>query len=430
MKKLITLIIVSFCTIFAFSTDFSTDDELFFTDESFFFEEVVEEDRENSKSIYDFNIIETEKVDFGGSTSFSLDLQSMWINPFAKENTNKDYWLKGIKDTLLVPNISASLFFDARPNENLRIYGKAALAYPFEVKVGDLSIPQLHVKELFTDYNLGDQAFFRFGKHTVKWGVGYFFSPSDVINIGKINPEKPEEQVEGAISLRAMVTFPNTQNCLYLYLIPDESFLAKNTAFSGKYDFLVKNTELGLGFWTKQNRPSRIVGTLSSTLFGKVPLYGEAVLAYGTEEQWLLKTEKDLVFQGTLGFSYYFNKAKINLATQYYFNGFGDENPKSLTDESFSSKKSLYNNVGQHYFATSIVKSQLFSEKLSLSGFCLISFSDFSGIGTVTLNMNLDKNFKISLGSNLIFGKENSEFARKSNALSFNISAILGGGNF
>ena len=61
-----------------------------------------------------------------------------------------------------------------------------------------------------------------------------------------------------------------------------------------------------------------------------------------------------------------------------------------------------------------------------------MSFSDFSGMANLSLNYNLDKNCNISLGPNLVFGKENSEFARTSekNMFSFDVSVKLGGGKF
>ena len=264
MKKTLLLILA----VFFISGIYASDDDFFFSEDSMFFddvmlEEITEEDSQgkSENSIFDFGLIETDTVSFGGSTSFSLDYTALWADVDAAEKDN-EYFLDGLENSYLVPNMSASLYFDARPNEALRFYGKAEVGYPFEQNLGQLNpmlngliIPQFRVKELFTDFNIGEHSYFRFGKHTVKWGVGYFFSPADVINIGKIDPEHPENQVEGAITLRSMFTFPGNQNCLYLYLIPDESGLAKNTAFAGKYDFLVGNTEIGLGTWLKYNRP-------------------------------------------------------------------------------------------------------------------------------------------------------------------------------
>ena len=431
MKKFFSVILIGSL----FLGLYASDDDFFFSDDSMFFEETIEEfvpDTENQKesTIFDFGIVETDSVSFGGSTSFSLDFSSIWLDAFSSEN-DKDYWFKGFENSSLAPNMFASLHFDARPNEALRFYGKTEVSYPNN---SNQPIFQFKVKELFTDFNVGEHSYYRFGKHTVKWGVGYFFSPVDVINIGKIDPENPENQVEGAVSLRSMYTFSGNQNCLYLYLIPDESFLAKNTAFAGKYDFLVGNSEIGVGAWLRYNRPPRLVSTLTTTLFKNYSIFGEGVLAYGTEEQWLESSNKDLVFQGTLGFSRSFSKQKINLSAQYLFNGFGVDNPTDLDDITFLSKAMLYNNIGKHYLAVSLSKSELFTKKLSVSGLCLMSFSDFSGMGNLNFNVNLNNNCNISFGPSLIFGKENAEYTRiygiKEGLLQFKASVKLGGGKF
>ena len=427
-----------------FSGIYASEDDFFFSEDSMFFddvmvEEITEEDSngKGENSIFDFGLIETDSVSFGGSTSFSLDYTALF-GDFAASKKDSEYFLNGFENSYLAPNMSASLYFDARPNEALRFYGKVEVGYPFEQNLGKLNpmlngltIPQLRVKELFTDFNIGEHSYFRFGKHTVKWGVGYFFSPADVINIGKIDPENPENQVEGAVTLRSMFTFPGNQNCLYLYLIPDETGLVKNTAFAGKYDFLVGNTEIGLGAWVKYNRPPKFISTMTTTLFNKIATFGEAVVSYGTEEEWLGDLEKSFALQGTLGFSYSFTKPKITLATQYLFNGYGDENPETLDDVAFVSKQTLYNYVGKHYLAVSLSKSELISKKLSLSCFGLVGLSDFSGNASLNLNYQMDKNCSLSLGPSYVFGKENSEFTKATkDMLMFNISIKLGGGKF
>ena len=190
-----------------FSGIYASDDDFFFSEDSMFFddvmvEEITEEDSEGKgeNSIFDFGLIETETLRFGGSSAFSLNYSAIWTDVFSSPKEEK-YFANGFYNSMLIPSLSASLYFDARPNETLRLYGKVETAYPFEISVPmtGLSIPQFRVKELFTDFNIGEHSYFRFGKHTVKWGVGYFFSPADVINIGKIDPEHPENQDESEL---------------------------------------------------------------------------------------------------------------------------------------------------------------------------------------------------------------------------------------
>ena len=38
------------------------------------------------------------------------------------------------------------------------------------------------LKEFFGDVNIKHRAYFRFGKQNLKWGQGYFWNPTDLIN--------------------------------------------------------------------------------------------------------------------------------------------------------------------------------------------------------------------------------------------------------
>ena len=230
-------------------------------------------------------------------------------------------------------------------NDALRLYGKVEISYPFETngygitatgETVSFAVPSIKVKELFTDFSFNDKVFFRFGKHAVKWGVGYFFSPADVINLGSIDPEDPTKDREGPVSLRVQIPFTGTQNNLYMYAIADDSLLIRNTAVAAKYEFVLGNTEIGVGGWYKYLRAPRLMTTVTSTLFGKIGFYGEVVGAYGTEEQWEeFSSNKSVsfspVFQATAGFSYYWSKPKLSIAGQYFYNGFGASDPTKVT---------------------------------------------------------------------------------------------------
>ena len=192
----------------------------------------------------------------------------------------------------------------------------------------------LSLKELFTDFSIADRAFFRFGYHTVTWGTGYFFSPvSDMINTSLINPENTSEQVNGSLNLRAQITFPDSQNCLWLYVIPSTDFTnessassyIRNTALAGKFDLVLDTWEFGLGaFWKYQNSP-RAMLTASGSL-KNYTLFGEFVYRYGTDSQWGAApdewNDKTSVFQATAGLSRYWKNQNILLALQYYYNSY------------------------------------------------------------------------------------------------------------
>ena len=96
-------------------------------------------------------------------------------------------------------DLDGSLFLDARPSRDFRAFAKVK----GDVRLTESPLdPNLRLHELFADFVLGDRAFFRVGKQTINWGVGYFFSPADIINVGRIDPENPEAEREGPVALR------------------------------------------------------------------------------------------------------------------------------------------------------------------------------------------------------------------------------------
>ncbi len=266
-----------------------------------------------------------------------------------------------IYSTTISPAISADISIDARPTDTLRLYTKFNLGYPFKssgsiasgtilstsqwaAKIQGMpafggsqtlseAVPLtlsdfLQVKEMFTDFSLADRAFFRFGLHTVSWGTGYFFSPcSDMINSGKIDPENADEQVDGSLNLRIQIIFPGSQNCLWLYAIPQtgSGALARDTALAAKMDVVVSAFELGGGaFYQYEKAPKAMLTASGSIIKGKVSVFGEGVFQYGADSEWAADTsfdDKTALFKTTVGFSYYWKDPKITLMGQYYYDG-------------------------------------------------------------------------------------------------------------
>ncbi len=444
----------------------SSDDDLFFSgsdDDMFgddmFGEEITADDSSSSQSIFSgLDLINTEKVRFGGSASFGLSSAVNFTNLFSSDAGEASYWGDAFYNTSLSPRLGAELYFDAHPDEILRLYGKAGVDYPFAFTVGSpttgmANVPNFYVKELFTDFSLGDNFYFRFGKHTVKWGVGYFFSPADVINLSAIDPEDPTATREGPVSLRTQITIPGTQNCVYVYGILGEKNLFRDAALAAKYEFLVGNYEIGVGAWYKYGRSPRLIATTTGSI-KDVSLFAEGVFAWGLEEDWAAKNsfaDKKPVFQATLGGSYTWKEPKISLSLQYFFNGFGVSSIKESTLTELLTKYANYSYCGQHYIATSVSKSSLFdNDDVGLSAFGIMSLTDFSGMASLNCSIKLFRNCSMTFGPSFTFGPEKSEYIYLSamgdqstlmaimmssgddwrGNMSFSVSFSLGGGKF
>ena len=336
---------------------FGSDDDLFGGDD-FLIEEVedVSAKTDLSKGI----LFDNGSVKIGGSLSASATLSTTLYD---KNNTD---FLENLKASTLTPSLGSSITIDARPNQDLRLFSRFNIDYPFTDKV-------VKVKEMFTDFNAGDYVSFRFGLHTVTWGTGLFYSPvSDMINTSSIDPEHRDEQVDGSLNLRTLINIPGTMNNLWVYVIPDSgTWKARDTGFAVKGEFVAGGWELGAGAFYKYNTAPKAMFTASGSI-EKWGLFGEAVYQYGSDREWMTDPgykDKTSVFKATAGFMRSWSDPDIMVLAQYYFDGndFDASTPEKLASY-FVSESMIalgmteYATQG-HNIAVSVNFSKLFDNK-------------------------------------------------------------------
>ena len=422
--------------------------------------------------------LESNKLRIGGSLNAELGLKYVWADPYTKKNDAKKAFLNP-EVAQLRPTIGANLFFDARPVQDLKLYGKFIFEFPFEKNLnGKISVPKslvppngvdipvsvngspnFKIWELYTDFSTKDIAFFRFGKHTVKWGTGYFYSPADVINISRIDPEKPTADREGPVSLRTHIVIPKTQYNIWLYLLPDtETFKPQYTAGAAKAEFVFGDWELGVGGWYRYEKAPRFITTLSGSIAGKVAVFAEGVFAWGSDYTYY-KDDDALTpytvknkpfFQATLGGSYSNADSHTMLAFQYYYNGFGYANTKAadriidsatalLAARNYfapgakdildkSGEVAAMGNRGQHYIAFTVSQNKIGTEDLTANLFQQFAISELEGLTTLSLNWKIFKFVQMSTGP--IFTYPLSPSSHSEGSIGYNLSFKLGGGKF
>lgn len=379
MKKLFLIPLVLLMAIGSLTAQsdedlFGSDDDLFGGDD-FLIEEVedVSAKSDLSKGI----LFDNGSVKIGGSLSASASLSTILY----QKDTE---FLDNLKASSLTPGLSSSITLDARPNQDLRLFSRFNLSYPFTGNV-------LNVKEMFTDFNAGQYVSFRFGLHTVTWGTGLFYSPvSDMINTSSIDPEHRDEQVDGSLNLRTLINIPGTMNNLWFYVIPDKgTWQARDTALAIKGEFVAGGWELGAGAFYKYNTAPRAMLTASGSI-KKWSLFGEAVYQYGSDREWLEKQsfkDKKSVFKATAGFMRSWEDPNIMLLAQYYYDG-NDFDASEFADIGFYLKNmplvmAEYPTKG-HNLAVSLGFSKLFGCKdLSLS---LLGIANFTEPGIIDLD--------------------------------------------
>lgn len=320
-------------------------------------------------------------------------------------------------------SLGTDIFFDARPSSELRVFFKFRTEYPFNTTelVGTSIIEKVSfvVRELYTDVTLDKSILFRFGKQTVNWGVGRFFSPADVIALVPIDPQNPDAEREGPLALR--MSAPVLQDHTFdAYVIGNESVRRlKDLGLGARLELVFQPLELGLGVAYQQDRPFRTILTARMPV-SDFAFFGEGRLSFGRLGGKIkcggtTSDDDNLYFSGTTGLTYANTDNKVSFGIQYMFNGEGYDDPELIGDAyqavvAGNAPASAFTYFGKHYLGLSIGSSEFLHEDLSASVMAFANFSDLSGIATASLTWRAFDG--VSLGPVVRFGwgEEPSEF--------------------
>ena len=394
------------------------------------------------------SLLVTESVQIGGR--YALGGQSTWSWDDPSE----------FFDNLSTPDtdsasvdLSTTLYFDARPTDDLRVFGKTSISYPFDDEGGTRAFDEVfHVDELFSDFNWNETLFFRGGKHTLNWGVGYFFSPADLLNVTEIDPEDPEAEREGPVSLKAH--WPWDVHNAYLYLIANDIEAWDEIGIAGKAELVFGSTELGVGgLYLKNTAPSGML-TVSVPIWD-IDFFGEAVMLYGSDRRFVEESEtapsgvvvatyKDKLFYHAtagLSFIYAFDEvdSSVRFSGQYLYNGEGYSDLAVLKDNSDAVNALLFTgelsrtdlmNTGRHHAAANAGWNGIFGSDFSLQAFWLHDFSNMSGYVSPSLSVTLFDRVSLSVSTPYRYSDKDDEESPAGDGLSLRLSTNLGGGSF
>ena len=423
------------------------------------------------------SFLKTETVKIGGNISGTVSASWKWNDPWTV-----GFDLANPDSHKLAPALNSLLYFDARPEEDFRVHGSFKTAWPFAQTENLLNsaeldtagtiittstwvrVPDVRIFELFSDFQLGDNAYLRFGKATVKWGVGYFFSPADIINLEPIDILDPTAQREGPLQFRVFIPYGPSQNTLSFYTIFDtDNPDFENTALAAKAEFLLGNYELGLSGYYRYDTSERGALTLTGPL-GNFDIFVEGVVARGSPKTFYSFSTSPPLFtkstasdhrkefypSATAGFLYSDQNSNFAAIAQYYYNGEGycdadrSNNVSALTtliegpppgytkDAILALGKLAAFFSGQHYGAASISFSEIGGSDLSISALGIMNFSDISGFAQPTVSWEIADYLKLSIFSTFIFGADSTEygFLGRGRPVTIGIKLSAGTGNF
>lgn len=374
----------------------------------------------------------------------------------------------------LLFDFNARLWFDSRPNRVYRVFGKLTADYPFDheaqpygSRAGDeaITVANIRVFELFTDYNWKDRVFFRFGKQNTGWGISRFYQVADPISVGVKDPGDPEADLEGPIALK--VSIPFGLNSLVLISALKDSYIPDGVGRASVTDLgvgakvdmhievpdnrILGNGQLSLGTYYQRDLAPKAVLSYSTNV-QKVQLFTDQALSWGLDsyrlsgaDDWIdpdgegplaptryAATEKpdDRVFySATLGSMYVNTDWHFTLYAEYLYVGSGSSDaryyedwlarygaeqvPSSGLDASLT-KSDIGGYLSMHNSAASVSWSELFGdEDFSFTAYWLQNWVDKSGMVKPSFAWSPVKYLIAELGATCAWGRDNTEWGVK-----------------
>jgi hypothetical protein len=383
MKKLyIFLGLMILCTLPLFSEDTSMDG--LFDDPG-----LIVEAEETGEKLEETLLKDEEGVRIGGSFFFEASNSMKWDPDTEFESGN-------MRDAFDI-DLQNRLYFDARPETDLRVYGEVHVEYPFSVDESRSFDEILIIEELYTDTTLGGDVFIRTGKQTLNWGVGYFFSPANLLNLTRVDPQNPEEELVGPVSLK--VNRPFKENNLYAYaIVPENVQEIEDLSLAAKYEWVVGRSEIGFGSVAHQDQGLSGMTTWTMSIYD-FSFFAEGVLQYQWDEGFDANLEESFYPQATLGISYVWeadeSERSFSVTGQYYYNGAEGAVPAPAYG-------------GEHYAALRGRFS--FTDTLSFEAFWLGGMTDGSGLIEPSLHLDLSEELRISARLPYTYGQAGDEF--------------------
>ncbi len=285
----------------------------------------------------------------------------------------------------------------------------------------------LDVKEFFVDFNAANTVYFRAGKQVLQWGTGYFWNPTDLINIEHKSFTNLTALLDGVFGLRSDVVFAREFH-LYTFLNLNAIQDITDVAFAARSEFLVGTFEFGFSGWFKSGKIPVFGVDLTSPLFWSLNLTGEASFSWGDNQKMLdadgvttSTIRGQLVPKVDVGLSRSFDafdvQDRIMVEVEFFYNGAGYDvnmfqklslNPTGLATFLGSYYQPGY--YGKYYAAFFITVSKFIVSNMTLTLNGLTNLSDSSGIGLIGLAYDPVNNFELSLQLGSYLGPNNSEY--------------------
>ncbi len=407
MKKIFSLLLIAtIVSTAAFSDDldnlFDNDDiiedenslfmdEDLFSDDNLFGDEDLfesESSTSNSQLILSDDLL-SEEVSISGSYSFNF---TTGLTYDFDDSTSLDYYSTS--------EVSTELILSARPTTDTRFYTKASISYPFIDTASSTTSTTTEednffsIDELFYDFLLDDNYFVRVGKQTLNMGVGYFYSPANLLNISTIDPLNADDDQEGPLAIKVNKPIGNDNLYGYITFPNAENYDPSEIGLAARVEKVINNGEYTLsGYYNydQSTNPTKLALTSSTSLFTDIDVFTEVVESYDGSE---------FNFEGTVGIQVLKDiedlvDTSVTFLAQYYYNQNGSSNSITINDISIP-----YDTTHQ----LSGLLSISLPNDLSFSLLSVNNISESSSINAANFSYSMNDDISITLGSYYYYG--------------------------
>lgn len=345
---------------------------------------------------------------------------------------------KNVLQSYLLSNYS----LDVRLKKGVKIFTNASLNYyPQEENTADKT--EFLLQEMFIDLPIKKKVYFRIGKQTLQWGQGYFWRPTDIINLERESFLDRNKVKEGIYGLRMHIPIKTLVN-LYTVLTSDKSFNIDQVGIAQKIEFLIKKTELSFSVSAKKHSYTLYGLELNTNLWG-IDFHAEMAASHGSNQKKVsvkkvslqggsvletpstVQTQKKAVIQTSVGLGKGFTilgmTDRLTFHIEAYYNSDGYSDKESIFSYSpqvlaYVQQNSLYQANYSSRWYSAIFFTYRFLQSLSMSLNYIINFVDYSSIISATLSYSPLFNVDLTYSLNGFIGKENREYTSSGTALS------------
>ena len=352
-------------------------------------------------------------------------------------------------DSPFRPYMVGDLYLDVRMPGGYKGFGSFELVHDASIDEDETGEKQntFALNEFFVDFNIARHVYFRAGKQVLQWGQCYLWNPTDMINIENKSFVTTLEEREGTYGVKMHIPFGTAVN-IYGFAGMNRTEKLREISGAGKFEFLIKNTEMAFSVWGK-NRYRPVYGYDFSGRLFSIDIKGEASYSHGSntykviDDSGMLTAEKDRnanIFKASLNIGRDFDfgeKAdRINVSMEFFYNGDGySENPAEDdntyiyddTDFTFNGEtvtipggsKELYilghgyyvpNYISKYYAALFFTFSEFIISDMTLTVNGISNIQQKSFIASAGLSYSNINNFTAGISGNAYLGNKEGEY--------------------